>query len=98
MVESSPLGIKFAMIKLFRRFKMKKEKHMNLFSQDYLDQLIAEHKLVSVAIGRITERDYPRFAKSHGVAAVDTAVLQLKSKKVQLEAMIDSLLEYISPQ
>ena len=70
---------------------------MNLFSKEYLDQLIAEHKLVSVSIGRITERDYPRFAKSHGVAAVDTAVLQLKSKKVQLEAMIDSLSDYINP-
>lgn len=90
------LGIKFVMIKLFRRFKVKKETHMNLFSPEYMDQLVAEHKLVSVSIARLVDTDYARFAKTHGVMPVDNAVLELKSRKIQLEAMIDSLRDYLN--
>ncbi len=68
---------------------------MEIFSKQYLSELVAEHKLVSASITRISEYDYPRFMKAHGVGPVDAALLELRSKKVQLEAKIDSLTEYL---
>lgn len=68
---------------------------MNHFSQEFLDRLIAEHKLVSSALTHIMHNKYPLFVRQHTVDVVAGAVSNLRTKKVELEAMIDVLTEYL---
>jgi len=70
---------------------------MQKFSKEYLDDLIAEHRLVSASINHITHVQPARFFKTHGSDAIALALQNLHAKKVQLEAMIDVLTEYINP-
>lgn len=73
---------------------------MQHFSQEYKDKLIAQHKLVAIAISRLTgQGDYSGYAKNkintHGISAVDAAILQLRAEKLILEAQIDSLSDFL---
>ena len=73
---------------------------MNHFSQEFLDKLIAEHRLISAAILQLTsnhaDNGYARYARTHGIDAVDQARKNLYTKKVELEAQIDVLREYLN--
>jgi hypothetical protein len=81
---------------MFKFLKRKrKSKDMQKFSKEYLDDLIAEHRLVSASITHITQVQPAKFYKTHGSDAVSLALQNLYAKKVQLEAMIDVLSEYI---
>jgi hypothetical protein len=77
-----------------------KEKHMNHFSQEFLDKLIAEHRLISAAILQLSSKHsdsgYARYVRSHGVDAVDQARKNLYVRKVELEAQIDVLRDYLN--
>ncbi len=70
---------------------------MEKFSKEYLNDLIAEHKLVSASINHIAQVQPAKFYRTHGADAVSLALQNLNSKRVQLEAMIDVLDEYINP-
>lgn len=94
---------KSAMRKLLQWWLCKppvKENHMNHFSQEFLDKLIAEHRLVSASILHLTggtpNSAYTRFARAHGPDAVDQARKNLYAKKVELEAQIDVLKDYLN--
>ena len=78
----------------FRR-KPKKEEHMKHFSQEYLDKLIAEHKLVSATITQIQVNAFAAYSSRHGIDNVHASLGSLKAKKVELEGMIDVLTEYL---
>lgn len=73
---------------------------MNHFSQEFLDKLIAEHRLVSAAILQLSSNHansgYTQYARSHGPDAVDQARKNLYTKKVELEAQIDVLRDYLN--
>ena len=69
---------------------------MQHFSQEYLEKLTAEHKLVSATITHITHNKYPIFVRQHSVDVVTSAVSNLKTRKVELEGMIDILSEYLN--
>jgi hypothetical protein len=83
------------MLKWWRKPKPK-EKHMNHFSQEYLEKLIAEHKLVSASIARLRGEDFNRHSRNHGAAAVSMALSTMTSRKVELEAYIDTLADYLN--
>jgi len=68
---------------------------MQQFSDEYRQKLINEHKLVSTSITRLTTTDWPRQARQHGADVVGAAVSNLKAKKVELEAQIDVLSEFL---
>lgn len=69
---------------------------MEYLSREFLNQLVAEHKLVSAAIGQILHQQYNTFSRNHGIPVVDAAVMNLKVKKLELEAKIDALSEYLN--
>lgn len=69
---------------------------MTHFSQEYLDKLIAEHKLVSVSFQQLKTTHLTRQTRQHGSQAVDMALANLAAKKVELEAFIDTLNEYLN--
>lgn len=84
-------------MKIFRWLaKPKKEKHMDHFSQENLEKLVAEHRLVAASIAHMEKTEYPRFARTHGHDTVNGAISQLRIKKVQLEGMIDVLTAYLN--
>ena len=69
---------------------------MQHFSKEYLDRLIAEHKLVSATIAHLKGPALNRMVASHGNDAVAGAVNNLRAKKVELEGQIDVLAEYLN--
>lgn len=73
-----------------------KDNYMQHFSQEYLDKLIAEHKLVSASIGRLQGVDYSRQTRSHGVMRVDNTLAAMATRKIELEAYIDTLNEHLN--
>ena len=82
------------LLELFR--KPRKESHMQVFTKEYLDQLIAEHKLVSASIAHIqTGGNYARFVRNHSQDAVAAGLGALMAKRVELEAKIDVLQDYL---
>jgi len=72
-----------------------KEKSMsNYFSEEYLQKLINEHKLVCACITQFTDR-YKQYAASHGADAMTAAHTALRAQKVELELKIDVLQEFL---
>lgn len=72
-----------------------KEKHMEKFSKEYYDELLAEYKMVSATITHIGQTDAARFARSHGPDVVTAAVTNLKVRKCELEGMLEVLQNYL---
>ena len=68
---------------------------MQHYSEEYLDKLVAEHRLVSATIVHI-QADWNRIARNHTGTAASSAVSNLLAKKVELEGMIDVLREYLT--
>lgn len=69
---------------------------MKQFSEEYRDKLINEHKLVSASITQITTHEWNRYARAHGAEVASAAVSNLKARKVELEAQIDVINEYLT--
>ena len=79
----------------FRKRNRNKEKLMKHFSEEYLTQLINEHKLVSASITALTVTDFRKYVMNHNVDIVTAASSNLKARKVELEAMIDVLTDFL---
>lgn len=90
------------MLKTFNRFLKKQKlieipKHMEIFSHDYKDKLIAEHKLVSASIAHMSSPYvFANFARVHGNDVCVESLTNLRVQKVQLEAKIDVLSEFLN--
>jgi len=83
------------MLSIFKRKpKQIQDNHMEYFSQEFLDQLINEHKLVNASIHQLTDR-YKQYVQAHSPDALTAALTTLRGKKVELEAKIDVLSEYL---
>jgi hypothetical protein len=85
-------------LKIFKSWFKKepiKEKHMQHFSQEYVETLIAEHRMVSAAVALI-KNEYPKRTREHGALAVDAALGKMYARKVELEGYIDVLQEYLN--
>jgi len=89
------------MLEAFNRFFKKPKpieipKHMELFSHDYKDKLVAEHRLVSAAIAHMSNPHvFTNFARTHGNDVCVESLTNLRVQKVQLEAKIDVLSEFL---
>ena len=73
-----------------------KDKHMDHFSLEYKDKLVAEHRLISATIAHIGGSQYPRMCQTHSQSTVLGALSNLKSRRVELEGMIDVLNEHLN--
>jgi hypothetical protein len=82
--------------RIFKTSDKKKELHMDIFTKEYCDSLIAEHKLVSATITHLQIVDFKKYASTHGHDKVQAAIASLSVKKVELEGKIDVLLEYLN--
>ena len=67
---------------------------MEHFSQEFLDKLINEHKLVNASIHQLTDR-YKQYLQAHSSDALTAALTTLRGEKVVLEAKIDVLGEFL---
>jgi hypothetical protein len=86
-------------MKLFSRIfksKKKEEKHMTIFTKEYCDALIAEHKLISATITHLQVVDFKKYASTHGYDKVKAAIANLSVRKIELEGQIDVLLDYLN--
>lgn len=68
---------------------------MQHFSDEYLQSLINEHKLVSASIKQLIENRYQLYARTHGADTVSAAASNLRTRKVELEAQIDVLNDFL---
>lgn len=68
---------------------------MKHFSEEYLQTLVNEHKLISASISQMLEVSYSRYARSHGADVVAAAASKLRTRKVELEAQIDVLTDFL---
>ena len=65
------------------------------FSQEYLERLQHEHKLVNAAL--INLKNNPRkYTQMTFMKPFDEAVLKLESEKIQLESKIDVLTSFLN--
>ena len=67
---------------------------MQHFSHEYLEKLVAEQRLVSATIHQLTITNF--YSGRHSGQSVSLAVDDLKIKRIQLEAMIDVLRDYLN--
>jgi hypothetical protein len=83
---------------LFRRKKkpdINKEKLMQYFSEEYLEKLINEHKLVQASINRIQQRAQ-LYRRENQISILDQALVNFRVRKVELEVQIDELREFLN--
>jgi hypothetical protein len=81
---------------LFKEKTPKKESHMEMFSLEYRDKLVAEHKLISASIGHLQGDHMARFMHRHQSDPVRGALASMKVRKVELEAQIDVLNDFLT--
>lgn len=68
---------------------------MQHFSHEYVEKLIAEHRMVS-ATAALVKNEYAKRSREHGTQAVDAALAKMLARKVELEGYIDVLQEYLN--
>lgn len=71
------------------------EKHMQHFSEEYLNKLVAEHKMVSASLARLKGPEFNAYARSHTADQVNSAIYNFSVQRVELEAKIDVLRDYL---
>lgn len=64
-------------------------------SRSRLDELITEHKFTSACIAHLSSQ-FPVYARQHGNDATACAISTLKAKKVELEAAIEVLQNFLN--
>ena len=71
---------------------------MKIFTQEYLDSLVAEHKLITATLNRMTQNaaNAAMYAARYGGSAFDTTRTNLIAKKLELEVKIDELMDYLN--
>lgn len=87
-------------MKIFNFFKPKTlsrtEQIMITFSQEYLDKLEAEFRLVSAAYSNLTDINHNRFARHYGHGPVVAASSNLQIRRIELESMIEVLRDHLN--
>lgn len=69
---------------------------MQYFSEEYKDKLVNEHKLLTGSINFMQHPgNYAKYVRTHGVDLASAALNDMRIKKVQLEAKIDTLIEFL---
>lgn len=68
---------------------------MEHFSHEYVEKLIAEHRMICATIA-LVKNEYAKRCREHNVASVDTALANMSARKVELEGYIDVLQEYLN--
>lgn len=71
-----------------------REKKVQLYSQDYLNKLAEEHKLITDAINRL--RTDAHFNRAYGAITVQGAIGNLMTKRIELEAQIEVLTDHLN--
>ena len=66
-----------------------------LFTAEHREKLQAEHKFVSATITRLTVTNFKQYAQQHGPDIITAAASNLKARKVELEAQIDLIAEFL---
>lgn len=70
---------------------------METFSPEYLKNLQDEHKFTRATITELSSGKHIRmYVNDNGVGAVDSALAILQAKKVELEAKINVLNEFLN--
>jgi hypothetical protein len=71
---------------------------MDYFSQEYVDRLVAEHRLVVATKDRITSAHRTHLMSGDGLKAATSmdAISKLQSEQVVLETKIDILREFLT--
>lgn len=64
-------------------------------SSSRLDELVSEHKFTSACIAHLSSQ-FPVYARHHGNDATACAISTLKAKKVELEAAIEVLRQFLN--
>jgi hypothetical protein len=67
---------------------------MDMFSVEYKQKLVNEHKLVVASINQLNERRH-MYVQNHTIGFYDAAVAELKKDKIILEAKIDVLSDFL---
>jgi hypothetical protein len=67
---------------------------MKHFSEEYLEHLINEHRLVSVAIEKLS-MPYSTYLKNNGHQILIAAIDNLAIQKAELEVKIDVISEFL---
>lgn len=83
---------------LSKFFKPKKVSHMNIFTQEYLDSLVAEHKLLTASLNRMTQNaaNTSMYAGRYGATTFDAARTSMIARKLELEVKIDELMDFLN--
>jgi hypothetical protein len=81
---------------LFTRKKKTPERKqlMQHFSQEYLQSLVNEHKLIQASINRLTQRR-AFYVRENSVSVMDKALDNFRVRKMELEVQIDELNEFL---
>lgn len=67
---------------------------MDHFSVEYRDKLVAEHRLVVAMLERASDK-YIYYKQRTNVPVIEGVMLDLKTKKFELELRIDVLTEFL---
>lgn len=67
---------------------------MDYYSTEYRDKLIAEHRIIVAMLERASEK-YIYYRQRTSVPIVEGVMLDLKTKKFELELRIDVLTEFL---
>lgn len=68
---------------------------MQYFSQEYLEKLVNEHKLVQASINRLTQKN-AIYRRENSIPIMDNALSNFRTRKLELEVQIDELTEFLN--
>jgi len=68
---------------------------MQYFSHEKLEQLVAEHKLLSATINHMTDR-FAHFSQQHSAQIANESLIKMRVRRAEIEAQIDVLGDYLS--
>lgn len=86
-------------MKFLKKIFSKVEQHSSAIpsnlSHARLQELVTEHKFTSACIAHLSSQ-FPSYARQHGNDTTACAISTLKSKKVELEAAIEVLQNFLN--
>lgn len=71
---------------------------MNIFTREYLDSLVAEHKLLTASLNRMTQSAAAAsmYTNRYSTAVYDAARTNMVTRKLELEVKIDELMDFLN--
>lgn len=82
-------------LKFFKRNTQTRKQLMQYFSQEYLEKLVNEHKLVQASINRLTQKN-AIYRRENSIPIMDNALSNFRTRKLELEVQIDELTEFLN--